>query len=407
MKKETIILLLFLLAVSVKGQSTFDNFENAACDGNTCTGCVVNFVNSACLPGWNPSHGTPNTFGPQNTSPFQSFIDLSTRLTGKCLNLFWSASDKSEGALRTFNFRKDVCYKISMKVAVALKDLNTNPNNVKTLKIFAGSGIPVFNGIAAESPIPIIPNSQKEVIGVKTFPASGFTIDKFTQWETIEFYYRTTRTDMDQIWLYPEVAGGTLIIAIDDFSVEEKCSASIFLDRTTFFYSGNWASSDYITVGSSSGLVQFDPYSNTELKAGIRVVLGNGTRIAPSSGGASFVARIASCTLESNACSSPYPGIAPPPTWNETGFSSRKAANPNNFIISPNPSNGIFNILSDDNFSDSEKEIEIYNILGTKIYLGKFVGNEYQVDMSNKPTGNYLVRIKVANKLLTYKIVKQ
>jgi Secretion system C-terminal sorting domain len=411
MKKEIIVLLLVLLTFLVKGQSIFDDFENAACNNQTCTGCAFNYINGgSCLSGWNSSHGTPNTFGPQYSGAIRAdFADLRTRLTGQCLNVFWSESNKSEGALRSFSFRKDICYKISMKVAVSLGDDNTNPNNVRLLKIFAGSTIPVKGCCITEEPLPNIPSSKTEAIGVKTFVASSFAVDKFSQWETIVFYYRTTRTDMNQIWLYPEVAGGKLVVAIDDFSVEEKCSASINLDKTNIFYSGNWASSDFISVGSNLGIVQFFQYENTVLKAGTRITLGNGTRIGtPASSSTSFIARIEPCTLESSACNSPYgPGIAPPPILNVEAFSARKTVGANDFTISPNPSNGIFNILGADSFSDSEKEIEIFNILGTKVLSGKFAGNEYQIDMSNKPTGNYLVRIKIANKLLTYKIVKQ
>ncbi len=413
MKKKVIIFLLLLQAFFVNSQSIFDNFDNAACDGNTCSLCAINFINGGvCLPSWRASHGTPNTFGVQHTFvTAPDFVDLRSRLSGQCLITWWSSSLKSEGALRSFSFRKDICYKISMKVAASLSDQNNNPNTSRVLKIWAGKNIPIQGCCISQQPTPNIPSANKEIIGVKNFPASNMQVNKFTQWETIEFYFRTTKNDLNQIWLYPEVAGsGEFILAIEDFSVEEKCSSNIILDQTNLFYSGNFASTDYISVGSNLGLVQFAPYENTELKAGTRIILGRGTRINILSSNNSFVAKIEPCPLESSSCNSPYPsGISRPPNIDDVPHTNRSIMGGNDFIISPNPSNGVFNVLADNNFqeSDSEKEIEVYNILGAKVQSGKFIGREYRIDISNRPSGNYLVRIKIADKLLTYKIVKE
>ncbi len=72
------------------------------------------------------------------------------------------------------------------------------------------------------------------------------------------------------------------------------------------------------------------------------------------------------------------------------------------YLIFPNPSNGIFNIQT--SYKNSETSIEIVNILGEIVYSEKFYTNTY-IDLSHKPKGLYMVRLQTENKLHTTKIV--
>ena len=63
--------------------------------------------------------------------------------------------------------------------------------------------------------------------------------------------------------------------------------------------------------------------------------------------------------------------------------------NGDNFIIYPNPSNGVFEISV-----HSQCEIEVTNILGEKIYSGRSTNNKLHLDLSLRPVGIYLVRVK-------------
>jgi hypothetical protein len=68
--------------------------------------------------------------------------------------------------------------------------------------------------------------------------------------------------------------------------------------------------------------------------------------------------------------------------------------------ITPNPSNGIFSINSD---NLNLIEIEIYNLQGTIVY--KSSSSNASIDLSKEPKGVYLLKATSGNKLLTNKIV--
>ena len=75
----------------------------------------------------------------------------------------------------------------------------------------------------------------------------------------------------------------------------------------------------------------------------------------------------------------------------------------NTITISPNPSNGIFSINSD-NSDLIEVEIEIYNLQGTIVYKASTFANE-SIDLSKEPKGIYLLKVKSGKKVLTNKLI--
>ncbi len=64
-------------------------------------------------------------------------------------------------------------------------------------------------------------------------------------------------------------------------------------------------------------------------------------------------------------------------------------------VIYPNPSNGYFNVKIDDLIGT--KNIEVYSVLGQKIYSKSIVENESSIDLSNQPKGIYFYKISDNN----------
>lgn len=72
----------------------------------------------------------------------------------------------------------------------------------------------------------------------------------------------------------------------------------------------------------------------------------------------------------------------------------------NSINITPNPSNGIFTVQSQ---SNNSKTIEVYNLLGDRIYST----STNKVDISHSPKGVYFVKLKEGENTYTKKIVVQ
>ena len=61
------------------------------------------------------------------------------------------------------------------------------------------------------------------------------------------------------------------------------------------------------------------------------------------------------------------------------------------FSIFPNPANGMVRI---ETTGDYQKELRVFNLLGTEVYSRSFRGNYYDLDVSNLHRGVYLVQLK-------------
>jgi len=71
------------------------------------------------------------------------------------------------------------------------------------------------------------------------------------------------------------------------------------------------------------------------------------------------------------------------------------------FSVYPNPSSGIFTVTSQEEITT----IEIYNVLGEKIYKSEMRDKKYAIDLSGKAKGIYFVRIQSGDKISTQKIL--
>jgi len=63
-----------------------------------------------------------------------------------------------------------------------------------------------------------------------------------------------------------------------------------------------------------------------------------------------------------------------------------------NILVFPNPSNGLFTIKSP--VASGQSSVEVYNMLGQQVYSQYTLPNtQYQIDISNQPTGIYFYRV--------------
>lgn len=74
------------------------------------------------------------------------------------------------------------------------------------------------------------------------------------------------------------------------------------------------------------------------------------------------------------------------------------------FKAYPNPVKDILNLSYDGNITN----VEVFNLLGQKVNANSLVADQTQIDMSQLPTGNYLVRVTADDNITkTMKVVKQ
>ena len=75
------------------------------------------------------------------------------------------------------------------------------------------------------------------------------------------------------------------------------------------------------------------------------------------------------------------------------------------FIIFPNPNNGVFNIK----VNDIKKGllIQVYDLVGKEVFSSKMKNTKQQIDISNQPKGIYLVKVTIGDKVYNEKIVYQ
>lgn len=75
-----------------------------------------------------------------------------------------------------------------------------------------------------------------------------------------------------------------------------------------------------------------------------------------------------------------------------------------NIIVYPNPSTGIFTISSSDNFANAE--IEIYNVLGDRIYSDNINNsNLKKICIDKMVDGIYFVKVSDREKMYIGKII--
>jgi len=78
------------------------------------------------------------------------------------------------------------------------------------------------------------------------------------------------------------------------------------------------------------------------------------------------------------------------------------------FLCIPNPNNGVFYIIKQENTNNSEEwKVEISNLLGIKIYQTDFETNTKSINISQYPKGIYIVKAYSGNNVFVEKVVYQ
>ena len=67
----------------------------------------------------------------------------------------------------------------------------------------------------------------------------------------------------------------------------------------------------------------------------------------------------------------------------------------------PNPCNGKFTLT----LSKEKGTVEIYNVLGEKVYRVEIINPKSEIDLSNQPKGIYIAKFYAEQKLRTVKIL--
>lgn len=80
-----------------------------------------------------------------------------------------------------------------------------------------------------------------------------------------------------------------------------------------------------------------------------------------------------------------------------------EAFDSSNFTFYPNPVNDVLNL----SYSQSINKVQVINILGQEVKTVTMDANQAQVDMSNLPTGTYLVKVTSDSQVKTIKVVKK
>jgi len=72
-------------------------------------------------------------------------------------------------------------------------------------------------------------------------------------------------------------------------------------------------------------------------------------------------------------------------------------------LVFPNPNNGHFTII----LSEEKGFVEIYNLLGEKVYQSISTNQKFDIDLSDKTKGIYFAKIYIGQKMTTEKIMIQ
>ncbi len=82
---------------------------------------------------------------------------------------------------------------------------------------------------------------------------------------------------------------------------------------------------------------------------------------------------------------------------------SNEAFNTSNFSYYPNPVKNILNLSYTQNISS----VAVFNLLGQQVVSKLVNANQSQIDMSELPTGAYLVKVTADNQIKTIKVIKE
>jgi hypothetical protein len=168
--------------------------------------------------------------------------------------------------------------------------------------------------------------------------------------------------------------------AVSNVTVNALPSVSAVSSNTDFICSGSSAT---LTASGASSYV----WNTTATTAVIAVSPTTTTSYTVTGTGANGCSAVAVLTQSVNTC---------------TGINSNLANLTSNFIVYPNPSNGLFNVQL-----ESASTIEVSDVLGRVILTDNVNAGTYQLNLGNNVNGVYFVKSIVNGKTKTVKIIKE
>ena len=81
----------------------------------------------------------------------------------------------------------------------------------------------------------------------------------------------------------------------------------------------------------------------------------------------------------------------------------------NSLTVSPNPSDGVFQVHFTSLVPSAEVAFSVYDILGKKLFEKKVTFNDtgFEVNLVDYPKGVYFLRITVGNSIINKKLIKK
>ncbi len=90
----------------------------------------------------------------------------------------------------------------------------------------------------------------------------------------------------------------------------------------------------------------------------------------------------------------------------ESVVTNELSRNENNVSIFPNPTSGILNVHIVDNLNNIS-EVELINITGTTVYKNSIINEDMEIDMTNQPSGIYILNIKTKTNTKNFRVIKK
>ena len=186
-------------------------------------------------------------------------------------------------------------------------------------------------------------------------------------------------------------------ITCNSFTVTNVQYVSANMIDVTIFFAGQ--STDFINYPYVSSIV--DNSNSTTIATGTINFFGQfgntsqtyttSTTLSSLPSNCSFTIYF---TYDTSVCALQY--TCPPSGINDGGFL-------NELTLYPNPSNGIFNVTSCEEITS----LEIYSVLGEKIYAEFVSASSTTINLSSQSKGIYFVKIITENNSYTQKIIIQ
>jgi hypothetical protein len=75
--------------------------------------------------------------------------------------------------------------------------------------------------------------------------------------------------------------------------------------------------------------------------------------------------------------------------------------------VFPNPTEGKLNLVIENNTNNLKGEIRLYQQTGSLLLSQKSISSSNLIDLSNKPSGTYILELLIENKGVQWKIIKK